>query len=332
MPSRPAQSLEPRGPESGRGRRRAPRVGREVTGHRAVVGAPAHGRQPGRRPCADARSASAAFRGAGRDSPRGPYLRKPVDCHHWKEGALRDAGAHRRGEHGAGECRRGRRRVPPSRGKRRRPPGIEGMPALQALMRVEPVWTSRTMGINQPEMVELDKINKVTDAPYMSHADCHLTAQTIMGSTENLSNIGGGEKAIVEGLEADAETAVEPIEKKVADQKGWASHGGEPRAGRVPRPGRPEVRRPLEGAGGGPGQPGRRRRQDVRALQGNRHLRERGHDRDGGPPPTTPGLPENRRQQGAQARLRPDVRGERVRRAADRRRARAVQRRGGEEG
>lgn len=105
------------------------------------------------------------------------------------------------------------------------PPSLEGMPELQGLLRVEPVWTSREMAVNQPEMQELDKINKVKDAPYMSHADCHMTAQTIMGSTENLSNIAGGEKAIVEGFAENAETAVEPIEKKVADQKGWASHG-----------------------------------------------------------------------------------------------------------
>lgn len=105
------------------------------------------------------------------------------------------------------------------------PPTLEGMPALQGLKRVAPVWTTRQMGINQPEMKELDRVNKADPDVYLSHADCHLTAQTIMGSTENLSNVGGGEKAIVEGLEEDAETTVEPIDKKVTDDKRWASHG-----------------------------------------------------------------------------------------------------------
>src|SRR2546428_6645882 len=99
------------------------------------------------------------------------------------------------------------------------------VPGFPGLMRVTPLWLGRE-GEMPALMGTLNQINKQDPTKYMSHADCHMTAQTIMGSRDEPSGIKDSEKAIVTGFTEDelTQTAIEPIAKAKTEGK-ISDHG-----------------------------------------------------------------------------------------------------------
>src|SRR5262245_19735105 len=76
-------------------------------------------------------------------------------------------------------------------------------------------------GSRSEKMAELNQINRDDPAKYLSHADCHMTAQTIMGSTDKPSGIEDREKAVVRNLSTPE---LDPIPKSATEGK-MSDHG-----------------------------------------------------------------------------------------------------------
>lgn len=108
--------------------------------------------------------------------------------------------------------------------------GGEAAPDWPGFLRVQPRWVGPKGEV--PELMQtLDTLNKLNlkddPGPYLTHADCHMTAQTIMGSTDEGSGIHDKEKAIVTGFSEDdlgRESVIEPIPKETTEGK-ISDHG-----------------------------------------------------------------------------------------------------------
>lgn len=95
------------------------------------------------------------------------------------------------------------------------------------LVKVVPKWVGR--GGRLPSLMkDLDALNKSSDV-YLSHADCHMTAQTIMGSTDEPSSVANYELGVVGGLDPLDDSALaklKPIPKPDTESGKMSDHGG----------------------------------------------------------------------------------------------------------
>jgi hypothetical protein len=81
----------------------------------------------------------------------------------------------------------------------------------------------KLVGLNKARQDQLGASQEATeDKQYVSWADCHRTAQTIMGSEDSSSGIADQERVVMKGLD----TLVEPIPKsRISELPGASDHG-----------------------------------------------------------------------------------------------------------